>query len=280
MIPDWETNVVYFSEILCARHPGLWQRLTDILREHHVAIRILHDTSDIWARDYCPVQLRQRMLLQLRYNPDYLRGYESLITVRRALHDQVVKLGRVRNSPIVFDGGNVVAAKHRIIVTDKIFPENPIVPQKSLLTQLKLLFRVDQIIVIPREPYDVIGHVDGVVRFLDESIVVVNDYSKTFPSYAKRLVSILKKHGLRVMQLPYFTEGKSYDGIPSAVGSYVNFLRVSDLVILPAFGKDQDRVARTFLKRLCPRLKIVSVPSRALGREGGLLNCIAWTVRA
>ncbi len=279
MVPDWETNTVYFSQLLSERHPDLWQNLRGILRRHHVPVRLLPHTNDIWARDYCPIQLERDWLLQLAYNPDYLRGHENLITRARTIKNQVIDLGTIRSSRIIMDGGNVVAAKNRVMVTDKIFHENPRTTRKRLLERLRSLFQVDHVIVIPREPYDVVGHADGVVRFLEEDIVVINDYSKVDLGYRRRLEPVLENHGLQVTRLPYFSDGRTHDGIPSAVGTYVNFLRVGRLVILPAFGVPQDEAAQECLKGLCPRLRITSVFARALGREGGLLNCIAWTVQ-
>ncbi len=34
MIPDWETNRVYFSDLLPVRHPKVWQQLKEILARH------------------------------------------------------------------------------------------------------------------------------------------------------------------------------------------------------------------------------------------------------
>ncbi len=70
-------------------------------------------------------------------------------------------------------------------MTDKVVRENPGIGRSELLGMLRGLLRVEDLIVIPSEPYDVLGHADGVVRFLDEGNVVINDYSKLNPSYEK-----------------------------------------------------------------------------------------------
>ena len=51
--------------------------------------------------------------------------------------------------------------------------------------------RVAELIVIPKEPYDEIGHADGMVRFLDAKTVLVNDYSEVDPDFGQRLLSDL-----------------------------------------------------------------------------------------
>ena len=45
-----------------------------------VPIEVIPGTADIWCRDYMPIQLDQDRFCQFVYAPDYLRGYEHLIT--------------------------------------------------------------------------------------------------------------------------------------------------------------------------------------------------------
>ena len=63
--------------------------------------------------------------------------------------------------------------------------------RSKLRTRLAEAFKVDHCILIPKETGDAIGHSDGVVRFIEEDLVVVNDYSKVDPTYGERLCRIL-----------------------------------------------------------------------------------------
>ena len=198
MIPDWQTTFVYFSRLFPNRHRALWKQLTEILRGHGVPFGLLDKTHDIWARDYCPIQVQGKRFVKFCYRPDYLRGrYECLIT-----HDDVCKqvenLGKFQNPEIILDGGNVVGGKSKAILTDKVYRENPTWKPGRLRSTLAELLHVAQCIMIPQEPGDPVGHSDGVVRFLKEDLVVVNDYSKVDPAYGKELCAALAKHGLRI----------------------------------------------------------------------------------
>jgi agmatine/peptidylarginine deiminase len=53
----------------------------------------------------------------------------------------------------------------------------PKVDKQQLIQQLKNLFKVDQLIIIPKDPNDFTGHADGMVRFVDDKTVLVNKYS-------------------------------------------------------------------------------------------------------
>jgi agmatine deiminase len=280
MIPDWETNCVCFSRLLPDRHPGLWKHLTEILRKHRIPIALLEDTRDIWARDYCPIQVGHNRYVKFRYEPDYLRGrYKHLIT-GDDICKQIPDRSSCKRSGIVLDGGNLVAAKHRVILTDKAFRENPDWDKARLRAELQRLLEVD-CILIPQDPDDeVIGHADGVVRFLTEDLVVVNDYRRVVPEYGRQLRGVLSRRGISIEEMPYFFEHRKVDGIDSAVGNYVNFLRVGDLILVPAYKTRHDDRACKLLERLCPRATVIPLPCTNLARTGGVLNCITWTYQS
>lgn len=122
------------------------------------------------------------------------------------------------------------------------------------------------------------GHSDGIVRFLNHQCVVMNDYSSVDPDFGRQLKAKLHRHGLRIKQLPYVPSPRIQDGINSARGNYVNFLRVGQLIVLPQFGLVQDKLAVTILKQLLPDQVITSIQCRELADEGGVLNCITATI--
>jgi hypothetical protein len=80
MVPDWQTNRIYFSALLARRHPEVWSSLQSIFKETKTAYGALHGTKDIWCRDFMPVQVANETLCQFTYDPDYLRDDRHLIT--------------------------------------------------------------------------------------------------------------------------------------------------------------------------------------------------------
>jgi agmatine/peptidylarginine deiminase len=179
----------------------------------------------------------------------------------------------------VLDGGNVVAWTDKVIVCDKVFGENPRWRPSRLLRRLRGLFGVERVIVIPTEPGDVFGHADGVVRFIDDNLVVVNDYGKVDANYRRRLIRRLSKEGFQLVEAPYEPSSGHFKGIPSAIGNYVNFLQVGPVIILPIYGGEADDKAREVLRRTFPGFHVLTLSPRGLAAEGGVLNCISWTVR-
>lgn len=178
-------------------------------------------------------------------------------------------------SSVTLDGGNVVGSKSKAVLTDKIYRENPGWLRSDLRAKLGKLLHVEQMIVIPKEPFDPIGHSDAMVRFVDEQTVLVNDYSRVDPAFGERLTRVLRRHGLTVELLPYDHEKKTVAGIPSAVGNYTNFLRTNNVLVAPVYGADDDAAALQKLEAVFAGLPVVPIDCTDLAREGGVLNCVS-----
>jgi agmatine deiminase len=277
MIPDWETNHLFLSDRLEERFPALFASLRSVLAG--VTIEIVPGTSDIWCRDYMPIQVSETSFCQFVYQPDYLREFRHLITAPEPCRLRFMT--DYRQEPIALDGGNVVASRTKVILTEKIYKENPSIERPRLRARLEEVFQAE-CIFIPKEPYDTVGHSDGVVRFVAEDRVLVNDYSGVDSAYGTRLRSLLEKKGLEVETLPMFQEKaqRKPGDLHSAVGLYINYLRVGDVVVVPAFGNPKDEAALEKVRAVMPDARVFQLPCWDLAEEGGVLNCVSWTIKA
>jgi agmatine deiminase len=118
-----------------------------------------------------------------------------------------------RREAVILDGGNVVASRTKVILTDKTYKENPSVERPRLRQRLEAVFQAE-CVFIPKEPYDVIGHADGVVRFISDDRVLINDYTLVDPGYGARLRRVLERAGLGVETLPLFQDQGGGRGHP------------------------------------------------------------------
>lgn len=276
MIADGQINCVFLSAMLKIRHPSFAAQLSQILLSHGIAVRILDRTRDIWTRDYCPIQVGPENLVKFRYEPDYLKDEPQLRTTG-GLAKFMADIGRCRRSDINLDGGNIVTSGTKAVLTDKIYKENPEQTRADLRNDLQRLLQVEQIIMVPKEPFDPFGHTDSMVRFIDQNSVLVNDYSKVDREFGQRLVESLRRDRLEIELLPYAPEKRTKAGIPSAVGCFTNFLRTERVLVVPIYGMKQDDVALKTLEAAFPGLPIEPLDCTDLAREGGVLNCISGT---
>ncbi|HUX55666.1 MAG TPA: hypothetical protein VMV77_01740 [Bacteroidales bacterium] len=135
MIIGKETDTVYLSRLLQtdSRFSDVCNRLTHLLENHAIKYYFLDSTKDIWCRDYMPIQIEKDGFVQFRYEPFYLKDYLDLQTDPRV----VVKENRFnfyhKYSKINLDDGNIVSWKNKVIITDRVFDENPIYSSKHKL---------------------------------------------------------------------------------------------------------------------------------------------------
>jgi agmatine deiminase len=277
MIPDSETNHLFLSDRLEIQFPALFASLRSVLKG--VTIEIIPGTSDIWCRDYMPIQIDESRFCQFVYSPDYLRGHEHLITPAAKCRLPFMK--EVCQEPIILDGGNVVASRTKVIQTDKIYKENPSIQRHRLRDRLEQIFQA-KCIVIPKQGGDDVGHSDGVVRFVAEDRVLINDYSTVDQGYGTKLRKLLERHGLEVESLPMFEEKARHRSgeLQSAVGIYINYLRVGDVVVIPAYDRPEDEAALEKVRHIMPEARVFQLPCRTLAQEGGVLNCVSWTIKS
>ena len=245
------------------------ENLFSALSDSGEKFTLFDGAKGIWARDYMPIKTKSGQYISFRYEPNYLADDPQLRTNFKTDIAPYFTLP-VTYSNINFDGGNVVfsPSKSKAVITDRVFSENPEYDKNTLLLELENLLEAE-IIIIPSLISDMTGHADGVVRFVNENTVIGND-SPYKNGYEQKVKKVLKKHGISVMDFPYFDSA----GI-SAVGSYLNFLETDKHVFLPIFGSVQDETAVKRAKEIFDK-KIVAVNINSIAEEGGVLNCISW----
>ena len=278
MIADKETNFVYISGLLESRCPGVFKDLTYWFKKLEIAYGILPGTKDLWVVDFMPLQVSSYNFVQFNYDPDYLKPKQYQHT-RTNPQECISPLQiKVLNNAVVLDGGNVVKHTTKAILTAKIFKENPGWKEDELLAEIKNKLQVEQLIIIPQEPGDFVGHADGMVRFIDENTVLVNHYPETkkYQIFADNLRSALRNAGLKCVAFPY-TAWQNADA-NDATGCYINFLEIDKYIFIPAFGICGDELAASQLKGVFIDREIIIIDCSELAKSGGVLNCATWNM--
>jgi agmatine deiminase len=280
MIPGTETNKVYLSDLLPQEYVGFCKKLTAILDKYAIPYDFLKGTADIWCRDYMPIQVSEDKLVQFRYDPSYITGENR--PKRLTVPEKVCKVNGIKPifSDINLDGGNVVSYRDRVIISDRIYKENPKHPgdRDALVSDIKELLDAEEVIVIEAfsEDDDMTGHADGMVRFVDKGTVVGNERTD---DVEKRNSELLKEKGIGYKDIPFFEypDEKYKD---NAIGIYVNYLEVSNLIILPKYEVEGNRDAEALdmFREIFPDRTVEQLNCCDIARYGGVLNCITWTV--
>ena len=272
MIKDYMTNKVYIARGLSAFQP-LCMNLLGALDSNGIEVEFLPRTPSpkhIWARDYMPIQLSYNRFLSYRYRPDYLRGYEGYIPqYRRICSDLGLECTK---TDIVLDGGNVVKCDDKVIMTDKIFQENPGWERNKLIAELERLLKAE-IFIIPRDRHEMFGHADGMVRSIGSNIILMNNYVDYDPELRKLLLKALRPH-FTLLELHYDTPRNSRYS-----WAYLNFLQTKNCIFIPGLGLPEDSLAAEQIQRFYRHKKIVQVNGcKRLVLMGGALNCATWNI--
>ncbi|GAA4329210.1 agmatine deiminase family protein [Flaviaesturariibacter amylovorans] len=278
MITDAQTNLLYLSDRLSTKQKPFYDRFTALLEANGLRYAALPATRDIWARDYMPVQVAQQKFVRFVYDPSYLKAQKWRLTITDAAEVCAAIGIEAAAVPIVLDGGNVVKDAQQVIVTTRVFEENPQYTEKELLRALEAALEVERVIVVPRQPYDYTGHADGILRFVDAHTVLVNAYKAgENATFLRNLALSLHNAGLKTEEIPY-APGDLLQKLTGAGGLYINYLHLGDTIVLPVFGIAADEIAERRMHALFPGHRILTIDCRELAPEGGLLHCISWNI--
>ena len=275
-------EVVYLSGLLEEQFQECFNRLTTILKKHGVEYRLLKGTKDIWCKDYMPIQTESGKLIQFRYDPSYLRGIEEWEKSRSDVKE-VCRLNGFEPvfSDINIDGGNVLLCSGRAIVSDRIFKENPEYTDKEMLVKDLSELLEAEVIIIPAQNDDMTGHADGMVRFVDHGTILGNRRSEEYKYWSNGIEKVLKDYNLKYIDVPFFYSYKDPKHPDHAIGVYVNYLELDNLIVLPVFevegNKDEEAIAA--FKQIFPDKIVETINFNDVALEGGVLNCTTWVYR-
>ena len=272
MICNYQTNKVYLAEGIKG-YPKVAENLLYALYKEGIETEYLpHSKSKkhVWARDYMPIQLEEGRFLKYVYRPDYLKNDKDYIPNYAGM---IRKLGlNCKPTSLVIDGGNVVKWDDAVIMTDKVLKENPGYDEYGLRFRLEELFETD-VVFIPWDRYEMFGHADGMVRFIDRRTVLLNNYLDFDRSLRERIIRALDGH-FEVKELQYDTPRCS-----KYSWAYLSFLQVAGRIFVPGLGIAEDRLAVQQIQRFYPEHKVMLVPDcLELVRDGGALNCVTWNI--
>ncbi len=275
--PTWYIEQIY---------PGytkFYKNFSAQLKEFH-EVRAL-ELPDIWVRDFLPVQnIKTGELYQQFFDPRYA-NYTAKFTnqIRRDVWGYFPK---AKPCDVRIDGGNIVLtpdSKYAFCLEKStIFKKSDLAQKDYVERELKHALGVEEILWLPKQRYDKIGHIDGYIQFLGIFLIegiVAYDYITND--------SLLNQKGSEILY--HYCKSKKIINTPSEIvslsckdnrdnwltakGLYVNFLETSKAVFLPQFNLSLDENAIKTLK-LYTRKSIIKVDCSKIAKYGGAVHCL------
>lgn len=277
------TETVYTAAVLAERYRPVWQAIHDGCLAHGVEHRDLFGTKNIWCRDYMSLQVGNHFV-EFDYRKDF-KKYPQLAVPGMSPFCRMP----INRSTIVLDGGNIQRCKDRAICTDIIFEQNIGVNRQTLIRRIEELLEAE-LIIIPHEPGDTLGHADGMVHWINEQICFVCNFHDDALYWS--IADILGDRGIKAIAFPLlddndlgYTEEEFRLAYPKADefnpgwGYYINYLELDTVVFAPVFNVAEDEVALNLIKKYRNK-PVLPVDCSELSMEGGLVNCVTWDIRS
>lgn len=306
-ITDDQCNTVFVSSCLYeriapypsgySRYPGsdfkrLFEELKSKVTSHGYKFGVLHNTKDIWCRDYMPVQMRYYNFWPYIYNPDYLRRNKKtwgdmMTDYRDVTFENNSPLEDLRRNPkYIADGGNIVKCGDYVILTEKIFDENPEMGHNvtNLFEDMGI-----PVVPIPADPdkEEFCGHADGIIRYVGDNVLLMRAaHSEQDADFLESVEEKIRARKPYVIINHLDFSGIGFDNQDKRNWCYINFLRLGNSIFLPMLSDldkkvivAEDSFALLQFAKIFPHCEIVPIYMGDIVKYGGALNCLTWSIK-
>lgn len=285
-------------ELTIIHKAGLKEKLKNKFPSSKIKLIEFNSVQDIWIRDYAPFYTNDTVAFKGIYNPCYyfetgkktrFVGEEEKIFYYASLDDEIgFRLPETLNIKtlkinLTIDGGNFIHNGDGVaITTNRIVSENESLSIQKIEEVFRTTIGITKLIILPVEPGDITGHIDGMVRFINKNTVLVGAYNEDYPEGMNFMNEIAKQlesdfNVIRIInEKPNDLDIKGSTEMASAFGNYINYLQVENTIFLPQYGIiEKDNAAKEILEKYFNVIPIITDIDK-LSNEGGVLNCITW----
>jgi len=251
--------------------------------------------SDIWIRDWAAVPVAGDSFVKFKYRPWYLLGEEYTLDDEAGVALAGFLNLRHRTSDLIVDGGSIISNGKIALVSQRALSDNSM-DRTDFAKRLNRETGLE-IMILPPEPCDATGHLDGMINFLGPDTLAVASYEESkgvsdSQTYYERSVMDHtdwmadelqgRLSGIKIIRIPceFAPEraATSDDDIGSVTGNRINFLISGDFALVPCgLSETDDADAATILRDL--GFRVTMVPTKAIAsitERGGSLHCMSW----
>jgi len=251
---------------------------------HHIK------TADVWVRDYGPIFIKKKNQLAATkwiFN-SWGNKYEELkkdnevgVEIAKLATNQIFEPG------IILEGGSIdTNGLGTCITTEQCLlnkNRNPHLNKNQIEGYLMDNLGFTNIIWLEEgiAGDDTDGHVDGIVRFVNENTVVCaveDDVTDENYNVLTKNIELLEKSqnqdGNKINLIPIPMPRKIEIPERRLPASYANFYIGNSVVLLPVFNDKNDKKVISIMNKLFPDRRIVGINSEALVYGYGGVHCI------
>lgn len=239
-------------------------------------VLITADVYDIWIRDFATVNPLNPV--QFRYTWASMTQQES-VKVQNSFQAFANQHGIQRSTTnLLLDGGNIVDNfAGKVITTTRFMEDNSLTYSEAKQKLMFLLNATEVAIIEPDEK--VLAHADGMVMWLDENTLLVNDYSSDIAFRALVMDELVTSFpNTTIIEVPVqFTQNASgeWDGFESACGLHVNSVLTFKNIYVPIFNMPHDQQVINIIRENTTK-NVITINAEDVSPMGGSVRCLTW----
>ena len=239
-------------------------------------ILITGNISDIWMRDFTTINPQHPV--QFKYTWASVTQQESVEIQNsfKAFADKY-KIERA-TSDMLLDGGNIVDNySGKVIATTRFMEDNKLSALEAK-QQLMFLLAATKVAIIPPDE-EILAHADGMVCWIEDNTLLVNDYSED-TAFRNTVLNELASSfpNTTIIEVPVeFTKIKQAKGelIESACGVNLNATLTFNTLYVPVFGLPHDDEVLEIIKQNTTK-KVIPINAEGVCGLGGSVRCLSW----
>ncbi len=239
-------------------------------------ILITAEVYDIWARDFtlvnplAPIQFKYTWASMTKEESEEVQGsFEAFASQYKLQYDK---------TSLLLDGGNIVDNYAGGVITTTRFMEDNALSYVEAKEALKDLLDATEIAILEPDE-EVLAHSDGMVMWLDENTLLVNDYSE-YPVFRDLVLDELKSSfpSATIIEVPVeYGQNKvgEWEGFESACGVNLNSVLTFENIYVPVFNMSHDQSVVDIMRENTSK-KVITINAEGVCPMGGSVRCLTW----
>ena len=234
-------------------------------------VLIQANLDDIWMRDFTTV--RPSAPVQFKYTNASMSA-NAAQRVQGSFNDFASRFGlQFGTTHYYIDGGNFVDNYAGKAVVTERFMEDNFLTESEAINVFHEKLGTSQVAIIPADD-EVLAHADGMVMWVDDNTLLMNDYTTIDPALHQAVHSKLTAAfpNTTIATVPVAFDNNTVGGIGSACGININSLLTYDYLYVPTFGSSHEAAALQIIRNHTNKT-VIEVPAGGVCGLGGSVRC-------
>ena len=236
--------------------------------------------NDTWARDTLPISLENNGNIEMLNFTFNAWGGKYDYSLDNALSNALFPSSKPTN--YILEGGAIDNNAEGLLLLhkDSFTHSRNAQDFTNIQKQLKEIF-ASSLLVLQNGYHlgdDTDSHIDTLARFVNEKTIFYSQSSDkksenhlSLQAMENELKELATKHNLELVPIP--NPAQQYYQNRPIISTYLNFIIINSVVIVPTFGDEKDESTLRVFGRYFPTREVIGFGANVFSRQNGSLHC-------